>query len=117
MRHVVIAGGGTGGHLFPGIAVAEELKRRFPRLGVTFVGTPKGLENRLLPPLGYQLELLKVTPLQGSSTGRTRSELGEASRGAVGGRGSLEAYPSPMLSSASEGTPRGRFSRRRRRSV
>ena len=74
MRHVVIAGGGTGGHLFPGIAVAEELKRRYPRVDVTFVGTPRGLENRLLPPLGYHLELLKVSPLKG----RAPVELGRS---------------------------------------
>ncbi len=45
---VVIAGGGTGGHLFPGIAVAEELKARGHE--VRFVGTARGIEARVCPP-------------------------------------------------------------------
>jgi UDP-N-acetylglucosamine--N-acetylmuramyl-(pentapeptide) pyrophosphoryl-undecaprenol N-acetylglucosamine transferase len=62
---VIVAGGGTGGHLFPGIAVIEELERRVPNLEVLFVGTARGIENRILPKLGRKLELLDVTPLKG----------------------------------------------------
>ena len=58
---VLIAGGGTGGHLFPGIAVAEEVIKRGGE--VLFVGTTRGLEARVLPAAGYQLELLKVSGL------------------------------------------------------
>jgi len=72
IERVLIAGGGTGGHLFPGMAVVEELRRRVDgALDVTFVGTAKGIEARVLPPLGEKLELLDVTPLKG----RTPAEL------------------------------------------
>src|SRR5262249_29032122 len=64
-RTVLIAAGGTGGHLFPGIAVADELKARDPGTRVVFVGTPRGLESRLVPPAGYELELLPILPLNG----------------------------------------------------
>src|SRR5688572_15561919 len=64
-RTVVIAAGGTGGHLFPGVAVADELRRRDPTTRVVFVGTPKGLESRLVPKAGYELELLPILPLNG----------------------------------------------------
>ena len=57
-RTVLIAAGGTGGHLFPGIAVADELVRRDAATRVVFAGTPKGLESRLVPKAGYALELL-----------------------------------------------------------
>jgi UDP-N-acetylglucosamine--N-acetylmuramyl-(pentapeptide) pyrophosphoryl-undecaprenol N-acetylglucosamine transferase len=60
---VLIAAGGTGGHLFPGIAVADELKRRDPATRVLFVGTARGLETRLVPRHGYPLELLPILPL------------------------------------------------------
>jgi UDP-N-acetylglucosamine--N-acetylmuramyl-(pentapeptide) pyrophosphoryl-undecaprenol N-acetylglucosamine transferase len=60
---ILIAAGGTGGHLFPGIAVADELRRRDPGRQVVFVGTPRGLESRLLPRAGYPLELLPILPL------------------------------------------------------
>jgi UDP-N-acetylglucosamine--N-acetylmuramyl-(pentapeptide) pyrophosphoryl-undecaprenol N-acetylglucosamine transferase len=65
VRTVLVAAGGTGGHLFPGIAVADELRRRDPDLRVLFVGTSKGLEGRLVPQAGYPLELLPILPLNG----------------------------------------------------
>jgi UDP-N-acetylglucosamine--N-acetylmuramyl-(pentapeptide) pyrophosphoryl-undecaprenol N-acetylglucosamine transferase len=60
---ILIAAGGTGGHLFPGIAVADELRRRHPGVRIVFAGTRRGLETRLLPGAGYELELLPTRPL------------------------------------------------------
>src|SRR5881396_175494 len=65
VRVFIIAAGGTGGHLFPGIAVADELRRRDPAARVVFAGTPKGLESRLVPRAGYELVLLPILPLNG----------------------------------------------------
>lgn len=62
-RTILIAAGGTGGHLFPGIAVADELVRRDRETRVLFVGTARGLEARLVPRHGYALELLPILPL------------------------------------------------------
>lgn len=62
---LIVAGGGTGGHLFPGIAVAEEFLARDPANEVLFVGTERGIEARLLPRLGYRLELITATGLKG----------------------------------------------------
>ncbi|MBI1921213.1 MAG: undecaprenyldiphospho-muramoylpentapeptide beta-N-acetylglucosaminyltransferase [Geobacter sp.] len=62
---LLIAGGGTGGHLFPGIAVAEEFLARDPANEVLFVGTEKGIESRLLPKLGFRLELVSAKGLKG----------------------------------------------------
>ncbi len=70
VRTVLIAAGGTGGHLFPGIAVADELVRRDARTRVVFAGTPRGLESRLVPRAGYALELLPILPLNGVGLGR-----------------------------------------------
>jgi len=56
----VFAGGGTGGHLYPAIALAEELRRRLPAAEVVFVGTPRGLEATVLPRLGWPLHMIAV---------------------------------------------------------
>ena len=60
----VIAAGGTGGHLFPGLALAEEVKTRHPRNDVLFVGTQRGLEMRVVPKAGFPLETIDVGPLK-----------------------------------------------------
>ena len=61
---LLIAGGGTGGHLFPGVAIAEELRARDPDAAITFVGTKRGIEARVLPDLGWNLELIEVSGLK-----------------------------------------------------
>ncbi len=68
---ILIAAGGTGGHLFPGIAVADELVRRDPATRIVFAGTAKGLESRLVPKAGYALALLPILPLNGIGWART----------------------------------------------
>src|SRR4051812_23703223 len=62
---VLIAGGGTGGHLFPGIALAEELVTRHHKNEVIFVGTSRGLEARVVPAAGYKLETIQARGLKG----------------------------------------------------
>ena len=62
---VLIAGGGTGGHLFPGIALAEELLTRHPNNDVLFVGTQRGLEARIVPTAGYKLDVISARALKG----------------------------------------------------
>jgi UDP-N-acetylglucosamine--N-acetylmuramyl-(pentapeptide) pyrophosphoryl-undecaprenol N-acetylglucosamine transferase len=60
----MIAGGGTGGHLFPGVAIAEELRARAPDAAIRFVGTKRGIEARVLPDLGWELDLIEVSGLK-----------------------------------------------------
>jgi UDP-N-acetylglucosamine--N-acetylmuramyl-(pentapeptide) pyrophosphoryl-undecaprenol N-acetylglucosamine transferase len=64
---VVIAGGGTGGHLYPGIAIAREILARRPEAVVTFAGTARGIETRVVPREGFQLDLLRIAGLKGRS--------------------------------------------------
>src|SRR5450759_4616819 len=64
---VVIAGGGTGGHLYPGIAVASELQARRPDAQVSFAGTAHGIEARVLPREGFSLDLIRSGGVKGKS--------------------------------------------------
>jgi UDP-N-acetylglucosamine--N-acetylmuramyl-(pentapeptide) pyrophosphoryl-undecaprenol N-acetylglucosamine transferase len=61
---LLVAGGGTGGHLFPGLALGEEVKTRHPRNDVLFVGSARGIEAREVPRAGYPLEIIDVGPLK-----------------------------------------------------
>lgn len=58
----ILAGGGTGGHVIPALAIAQELQKRY-EAEVLFVGTARGLENRLVPAAGFPLKLVKVGAL------------------------------------------------------
>ena len=61
--HVVIAGGGSAGHIEPALAFADALRRRDPAAQVTALGTERGLDTRLIPARGYPLELIPPVPI------------------------------------------------------
>jgi UDP-N-acetylglucosamine--N-acetylmuramyl-(pentapeptide) pyrophosphoryl-undecaprenol N-acetylglucosamine transferase len=63
LRSVVLAGGGTGGHIYPLLAFADALRRRFPDVRITTLGSPKGMENQLIPPAGYDLRVIPAFQL------------------------------------------------------
>jgi len=66
---VLIAAGGTGGHIYPGIAVANEVLRRDAGSSIRFVGTARGLEARLVPQAGFELSLIESTGLKNVGAG------------------------------------------------
>ena len=68
--NVIIAGGGTGGHLFPGIAVAREIQRRKPGSKILFVGAEQGIETRIVPKEGFELRTLPVGGIKGLGVAR-----------------------------------------------
>lgn len=63
---VIIAGGGTGGHVIPALAIAQQLKKQFAA-EVLFIGTARGIETRLVPQAGFPLELIQVGALKNVS--------------------------------------------------
>lgn len=63
---VVIGAGGTGGHIYPGLALADALRRAVPDAVVSFVGTERGLETRLIPQAGYRLHTVDMIPFDPS---------------------------------------------------
>jgi UDP-N-acetylglucosamine--N-acetylmuramyl-(pentapeptide) pyrophosphoryl-undecaprenol N-acetylglucosamine transferase len=65
VRRIVFSGGGTGGHLFPALAVAAELRRRHPAASIAFIGARRGMEQRLVPVAGYPLLSLPLWGIKG----------------------------------------------------
>jgi UDP-N-acetylglucosamine--N-acetylmuramyl-(pentapeptide) pyrophosphoryl-undecaprenol N-acetylglucosamine transferase len=59
--HIIFAGGGTGGHLFPGIAIAQALQQLKPECGISFVGSGNRIEARVVPKLGYDFDALWIS--------------------------------------------------------
>jgi UDP-N-acetylglucosamine--N-acetylmuramyl-(pentapeptide) pyrophosphoryl-undecaprenol N-acetylglucosamine transferase len=68
VRSVVIAGGGTGGHIEPAMALADALRRIDPAVRITCLGTERGLETKVIPARGYALDLIPAVPLPRSLT-------------------------------------------------
>jgi UDP-N-acetylglucosamine--N-acetylmuramyl-(pentapeptide) pyrophosphoryl-undecaprenol N-acetylglucosamine transferase len=63
MTHVVLAGGGSAGHVEPLLSTADALRRRDPAIGISVLGTAEGLESRLVPARGYDLTVVPKVPL------------------------------------------------------
>ncbi|MFL6108419.1 MAG: undecaprenyldiphospho-muramoylpentapeptide beta-N-acetylglucosaminyltransferase [Marmoricola sp.] len=85
MKRVLLAGGGTAGHTSPLLATAEALRRRYPDVEIVCMGTPRGLENTVIPAAGYPLELVPPVPLSRKvnadlfrTPGRLRASVNEA---------------------------------------
>jgi UDP-N-acetylglucosamine--N-acetylmuramyl-(pentapeptide) pyrophosphoryl-undecaprenol N-acetylglucosamine transferase len=68
---VVIAAGGTGGHIYPGLALADALVESAPGVGLSFTGTPRGLERELIPAAGFELDLYDMVPFAGTGWRKT----------------------------------------------
>ena len=64
---MIVTGGGTGGHLFPGIAVAEEMLRRFPQGRILFVSTDRAIDNKTLAACTFEKKAIACSPLKGKS--------------------------------------------------
>ncbi len=56
---IIVAGGGTGGHIYPAISIVQSLQKIDPSIQALFVGTPQGLESKIIPKAGYRLALIQ----------------------------------------------------------
>ncbi len=89
---MMIAGGGTGGHLFPGIAVADAARRRDSGTAILFVGSARGIEARVVPGSGFELELLPGAPLRGRGIAGKVGALGTLGAGIMRARAVVRRF-------------------------
>jgi UDP-N-acetylglucosamine--N-acetylmuramyl-(pentapeptide) pyrophosphoryl-undecaprenol N-acetylglucosamine transferase len=88
----IIAGGGTGGHLFPGIAVAREIQRRRKDAEILFVGSERGIEARLVPQEGFSLRCLPAGSMKGVGWGARLRNLAATMKGISGAKKILKEF-------------------------
>jgi UDP-N-acetylglucosamine--N-acetylmuramyl-(pentapeptide) pyrophosphoryl-undecaprenol N-acetylglucosamine transferase len=96
-RAVVLAGGGTGGHIFPALALAEAIRRLDPETQVSFMGTERGLETRLVPAAGVPLDLVPAAQIAGRSLGRKALGAGVLLRGVLRAHALLRARGAELV--------------------
>jgi len=92
MTTLLLAGGGTGGHVFPMVAVADALSGIAPQLRLVFVGTSRGLEKRVVPERGYELELMDVLPIRGGGVSGALKGMARAAALVGQGRALVKRY-------------------------
>ena len=92
MIRVLIAGGGTGGHIIPALAIADALRAGDGGAEVLFLGTPRGLESKLVPQAGYPLELIEVGQLKNVSLATRMRTMADLPRALLRARALLRSF-------------------------
>lgn len=93
---VIIAGGGTGGHIIPGLAIARALQSQYSA-EVMFIGTARGLESKLVPQAGFELKLVKVGALKGVSAARRLRTLFDLPRAIFAARKMIRDFQAEVV--------------------
>ena len=93
---VILAGGGTGGHVIPALAIAQQLKKDYAA-EVLFIGTPRGMENRLVPAAGFELRLVQVGALNRVSLATRLRTLFDLPRAVWDASGLLAAFRADVV--------------------
>lgn len=94
---IVLAGGGTGGHIFPALALADAIRKAEPDARVRFVGTARGLETKYVPAAGYPLELVPSGQVTGRGWRRGLAGIAQALQGIRVARAQLRASPADLV--------------------
>lgn len=92
MMKVLIAGGGTGGHINPGIAIAKYISNKNPEAEILFVGTEKGMETNLVPREGFKLELITVRGFKRKLSWETLTAVKEMFQGVIEAFGIVKKF-------------------------
>lgn len=89
---VVMSGGGTGGHIYPAIAIVEEIKRRHPDAEILFVGTEHGMERKIIPSSGYPIRYITVSGFDRRHPAKNIKVLNDLRQGMKEARNILQTF-------------------------
>ena len=94
---VIIAGGGTGGHIYPAIAIADKIKRKKPDCSILFVGTDKGMERELVPANGYEIRFISARGVDRKNPLKNLAALRDFIRGSMQVKRILQEYEPDLV--------------------
>jgi len=77
---VIISGGGTGGHIYPALAIAQEIRDRIPNVKILYVGTEKGMEKNIVPKAGFDFKTIDISGINRSSLLKASSSIAKLPR-------------------------------------
>lgn len=77
---IIISGGGTGGHIYPALAIVQEIRNRLPESVILYVGTQKGMESTIVPRAGFDFKTIDIGGINRSSLLKASSSLGKLPR-------------------------------------
>ena len=81
---VILSGGGTGGHIYPALTIADQIKKLRPDAQIIFVGTQQGLEKNIIPRYGYPLRYIEIAGFKRSLSFDTLRSFGKLFTGLIG---------------------------------
>ena len=91
---VILSGGGTGGHIYPALTIADQIKKLRPDAQIIFVGTQQGLEKNIIPRYGYPLRYIEIAGFKRSLSFDTLRSFGKLFTGLIGAnRNYMEVQP------------------------
>lgn len=89
---VIISGGGTGGHIYPAIAIADKIMRKRPGTQILFLGTEKGMESKLVPESGYEIRYISASGFNRKNLWKNVATLRDFARGCRQVKAVLESF-------------------------
>ena len=78
---IILTGGGTGGHIYPAVAIADKIRRKQPEAEILFVGTERGMERDIVPAAGYEIRFVTASGLNRSRLLQNLKTLRDLHRG------------------------------------
>ncbi|MEA1960620.1 MAG: undecaprenyldiphospho-muramoylpentapeptide beta-N-acetylglucosaminyltransferase [Bacillota bacterium] len=95
--NIILSGGGTGGHIYPALAIASEIRQRMPDVNLLYVGTARGLEKKIVPERGIPFQSIEISGIDRSSISKAGKSIVNIPRSIVQARRIIKAFKPDVI--------------------